>query len=74
MKKVQQYGGRFLKRGHGGLWYEVPEREARRKASQGEKLSSSKFPSCKYSSFMVYVLSLLSTSRKEMGLIICLVE
>lgn len=34
VKKVQQYGGRFLKRGHGGLWYEVPDREARRKASQ----------------------------------------
>ncbi|KAL7553831.1 hypothetical protein ACHAWF_017176 [Thalassiosira exigua] len=33
-KRVKEYGGRFLERGHDGLWYEMSERDARKKASQ----------------------------------------
>ena len=37
MKKVKEYGGRFLKQNDAdGLWYEISDKDARRKASQGK--------------------------------------
>jgi len=34
VQRVKEYGGRFLEKGKGGKWYEMSERDARKKASQ----------------------------------------
>ncbi|KAL9184617.1 hypothetical protein ACHAXT_012587 [Thalassiosira profunda] len=34
VERVHKYGGRFLKKGSDGLWYEIEDEEARKKASQ----------------------------------------
>jgi hypothetical protein len=34
VKKVKAYGGKFLEKGSDGLWYEIDEESARKKASQ----------------------------------------
>ena len=36
VERVKAYGGRFLKRGQDGLWYEIDDQVAREKVSQGE--------------------------------------
>ena len=36
VERVKAYGGRFLKRGNDGLWYDLNDEVAREKASQGE--------------------------------------
>ena len=36
MQRVKEYGGRFLERGNDGLWHQMNEKAARKKASQGE--------------------------------------
>ena len=41
MEKVRDYGGRFLEKGTDGLWHEMNEKSARKKASQGKLQSVS---------------------------------
>ena len=36
MKAVRDYGGRFLAQGKNGMWYEMDDWSARKKASQGK--------------------------------------
>lgn len=38
IKRVDEYGGRFLELGADKLWYEMNDRDARKKASQGKDL------------------------------------
>jgi hypothetical protein len=40
VNKVKAYGGRFLERGKDDLWYEMDEKAARKKASQGKFASN----------------------------------
>ena len=57
MKKVKEYGGRFLKQNDtDGLWYEISDKDARRKASQG------KYKSCQ-NYFLVDLLDLTHTTN-----------
>ena len=39
VKRVKGYGGRFLKKGSDGLWHDMAERDAQKKACQGKILS-----------------------------------
>ena len=36
VERVKGYGGRFLEKGTDGLWREMNEKDARKKASQGK--------------------------------------